>query len=679
VLETTFRTAGGSVRVTDAMTLPGDGLEPQRELARRVEGLSGKVRLTWAAEPRFEYGTRGARVAERHGRWVYGGGGEAIAVSVWGPLDVSAGDRALLALTAARGEPLVLPSRDDVESRLDDTIAFWQAWSGQMEYDGPWTGPVLRSALTLKLLVYAPSGAIAAAPTTSLPETPGGERNWDYRFSWVRDSAFALRALLALGYHEEAESFLWWLMHASQRTHPRLQALYRLNGDVRAQEETIGLSGYGGARPVRVGNGAADQLQLGIYGSLLESIGLFVEGGHRLDGDTARRIAEIADLVCEVWRRPDSGIWEVRSEPVHFTHSKLMCWVALDRAISLAGEHIPGDHVPRWREAAGAIQRFLDERCWSEERRSYVRWAGAGELDAALLMAALVGCHDDERAHSTVDAVRRELADGPFVFRYQGEDGLPGEEGAFLACSFWLVQALAETGRVDEAAALMDELVGLANDVGLYAEEIEPGSREFLGNFPQALSHLALVTAACAIAEADADRPLDACRRGRGHGGALDGAPAGQRARADADGPPIPRRLDPDRGPGAGEGRRLARSRRGRAGLRPDLRGHLRGDRDERLDLRRRAGPAPRPGRRHGGRRNAPAAGPPPDRVGLERRRGHARARAARLPDAELRPRDAGGQRRRARRLRRPRRRLRLLRGMSSSPENAAHLPGAPK
>jgi GH15 family glucan-1,4-alpha-glucosidase len=252
---------------------------------------------------------------------------------------------------------------------------------------------------------------------------------------------------------------------------------------------------------VHVGNGAAGQLQLGIYGSLLESVALFVAGGHGLDRDTAGRLAQVADFVCENWRRTDSGIWEVRSKPVHFTHSKLMCWVALDRALSLAGERVPADHVPRWRGEARAIQEFLDEHCWSEERRSYVRYAGGNELDAALLMSAFVGCHDDERARATVDAVRHELADGPYVWRYLGEDGLPGEEGAFLTCSFWLVEALAKTGRADEAADLMDQLVGLANDVGLYAEEIDPRSGEFLGNFPQALSHLALVTAACALEE----------------------------------------------------------------------------------------------------------------------------------------------------------------------------------
>jgi GH15 family glucan-1,4-alpha-glucosidase len=505
VLETTFRTAGGVVRVTDAMTLPGSGLEPLRELARRVEGLSGTVRMVWRAEPRFRYGAREPRVSRAEGRWTFHGSGEAVAVSAWGgegqSLELRGGDRALVALTGSRGEPLVLPSREDVERRLDGTTAFWQRWSGRCAYEGPWAGAVLRSALALKLLVYAPSGAIAAAPSTSLPETIGGTRNWDYRYSWVRDSSFAVDALLQLGYDDEAISFLWWLMHSSQRTHPELKVLYRLNGDVHAPESRLELEGYRGSSPVNVGNGAADQLQLGIYGSLLESVALLVAEGHRLDRDTAKRMAEEADFVCENWRRPDSGIWEVRSEPRHYTHSKLMCWVALDRAIRLADGPIPADRVERWRRHAQEITAFLDERCWSEALGSYTRSAGSEELDAALLMAGFLGCPSDERAAATVDAVRRELSEGPFVWRYRGEDGLPGEEGAFLACSFWLVHALASTGRADEAAELMDELVGLANDVGLYSEEIHPGSGAFLGNFPQALTHLALVNAAVALGE----------------------------------------------------------------------------------------------------------------------------------------------------------------------------------
>ena len=243
---------------------------------------------------------------------------------------------ALVVLSAAHREPLVFPSRAEVESRLAETISFWRQWAAGRTYDGPWREAVIRSALALKLLIHSPSGAIAAAATASLPEQIGGERNWDYRFCWVRDSAFTLHALMQLGCPNEGESFFWWLLHASQLTHPRLRVLYRLNGGERAPESTIPLAGYRDSRPVRIGNGAAGQEQLDIYGDLMQTAWFYSVAGGRLDSDTGRRLAQVADLVCEIWRRPDCGIWEVRSEPLHFTHSKMMCWVALDRALRLA-------------------------------------------------------------------------------------------------------------------------------------------------------------------------------------------------------------------------------------------------------------------------------------------------------------------------------------------------------
>jgi GH15 family glucan-1,4-alpha-glucosidase len=412
----------------------------------------------------------------------------------------TAGSRALVVLSAAHGKPLVLPARSEVEARLETTIAWWKSWT--ITYDGPWREAVERSALALKLLVHAPSGAVAAAATTSLPEEIGGERNWDYRFSWVRDSAFILSALLQLGRSDEAEAFFWWVMHASQRTHPRLQVLYRLDGGSRATERPIDLAGYQQSRPVRVGNGAADQVQLDIYGDLLQAAWLFAGAGNPIDADIARRLAEIADLVCRIWTEPDAGLWEVRSGPQHFTQSKIMCWIALDRAIRL-GERgaLPSGHVGQWREQATKIQTFLEERCWSETKRSYVRFAGTEDLDASLLLGVLFGYVPlvEGRLEATVEAIRVELSHGLLVHRYAGEDGLAGQEGAFLACSFWLAEALARVGRHQEALDLMDGLVALANDVGLFAEEIDPTSGAFLGNLPQALTHLGLINAALAV------------------------------------------------------------------------------------------------------------------------------------------------------------------------------------
>jgi GH15 family glucan-1,4-alpha-glucosidase len=389
---------------------------------------------------------------------------------------------------------------------LEATVAFWRHWASDRAYDGAWRGAVTRSALALKLLIYAPSGAIAAAPTASLPEQIGGERNWDYRFCWVRDSAFTLEALMQLGCPSEADAFFWWLLHASQLTHPRLRVLYRLDGGAKAPESELPLSGYCDSQPVRVGNGAVDQRQLDVYGDLLQTAWLYGRGAEGLDRETGRRLAEIADLVSAIWRHPDSGIWEVRSEPRHFTHSKMMCWVALDRALRMADAGwLPPGHAARWRAEASQIHDFVETRCWSDELGAYVRSPESPELDASVLLGALMdyrGAHDPEMI-TTIDALRRELGRGSLLYRYSGEDGLRGGEGTFLCCSFFLVDALARAGRVDEAAEMMEELISLANDVGLYAEQVDSETKDFLGNMPQGLVHLSLINAAVSLGKAD--------------------------------------------------------------------------------------------------------------------------------------------------------------------------------
>jgi GH15 family glucan-1,4-alpha-glucosidase len=518
VLETTFTTAQGVVQVTDAMALPSSDLGPTRELIRRVDCLTGRVPMRWRITPAFGYGAAPPRIGRRGRIPVAVGGRDALAVCSWeageaqiddeaisGRFEACESSSALMALCAAHQEPLVFPTREQVEGRLDATAAYWRRWAAQRAYEGPWRDAVIRSALALKLLFYAPSGAIAAAATASLPEEIGGERNWDYRFCWVRDSAFTLEALLHLGCPSEAEAFFWWLLHASQLTHPRLQVLYRLDGGERAPERTLELHGYRGSRPVRVGNDAAAQTQLDIYGDLLQTALIYAEARGRLDRETGRRLAGIADLVCRIWRQPDSGIWEVRSQPVHFTHSKMMCWVALDRALRLSDAgHIPSRHAATWRREMLAIREFIETRCWSERLGSYSRHAGGEELDASLLLGILLGYEgqDSGRLAATVTALRRDLGRGPLISRYSGDDGLRGAEGAFLCCSFWLADALARIGRLEEATELMAQLMALANDVGLYAEEIDSHTTDLLGNIPQGLVHLALINAAVSIAKA---------------------------------------------------------------------------------------------------------------------------------------------------------------------------------
>jgi GH15 family glucan-1,4-alpha-glucosidase len=525
VLETTFTIAGGSVRVVDAMTLPNHHLAPMRELVRSIEGVSGSVPMRWRCLPRFNYGAERPRCEWRHGVPVATWRTEAIAFANWGAgapawrdgsgdgdtahaveaeFVMNAGSRALLAMAMAHGEPLVLPGPQAIASRLADTIAFWEQWSASRRYDGPWADLVARSALVLKLMIFAPSGASVAAPTTSLPEEIGGRRNWDYRFCWIRDSNFMIDALVRLGCYAETRSLFWWFMQATALTEPEVHVLYRLDGGVGGAEREVNLAGYRGSQPVRVGNGALKQVQHDIYGALFETAWLYSRGENTLDADTGAVLGRIADRVCDIWRRPDSGIWEVRNGPFHFTHSKVMCWVALDRAVRLAelGE-MPARHAARWREEAAAIRAYVETECWSDQLRSYTRVAGGGDVDASLLMLALLGYGDPrgERIRGTIDAVERLLRHGDFVYRYHADDGVRGGEGCFLNCSFWLVSALARCGRAEDAAALMARLTARANDVGLYSEEIDPHGGAFLGNFPQALVHLALIDAAIAVSE----------------------------------------------------------------------------------------------------------------------------------------------------------------------------------
>ncbi len=511
VLQTDFVTRKGTLRVTDALTLQDGGLLPWFELVRSVEALTGGVAFRWQVRPGFHFGLEQAHLARkdgipmlRNGRTVLAvrsfGAGEPVPSgdAVAGECTLKKGERGLVCLISVDKEPVPLPERDEIEIRLGGTCEAWQRWVNGATYAGKHREAVLRSALALKLLIYAPSGAVAAAPTTSLPERIGGSRNYDYRFAWVRDAAFTLDALINLGYREQAHGSLSWLLEATNRSHPRLQPMYTLSGDVPEDECELPLAGYRGSQPVQLGNRAARQRQLGAYGELLETVALYVQEGCILDDETSVRIAEIADFVCTIWRNEDCGMWELPDEQ-HYTVSKIACWSALQRALELATNgQIEGD-TDRWRREQEEIRRFVDERCWSESRSAYTFYAGTEDLDAALLRFSHSHFFEPERFASTVEAIREELAEGPLLYRYSG---MRGQEGAFLACSFWLVGALTKLERLDEAEALLDELIELGNDVGLYSEEMDPGSRELLGNFPQGLTHLALINAACELKEA---------------------------------------------------------------------------------------------------------------------------------------------------------------------------------
>ena len=516
VLETTYRVDGGVVRVTEALTLQDGGLLPWIELARRIEGVEGRVRMRWRVEPRFDWGREGPTVDHRGDIVVAESDGLQLGIHSWnageprleedavsGECEIEAGATALLALTCTHEQPLPAPLREHVELRLEATCRVWERWLGVWAYDGPWEEEVARSALALKLLVFAPCGSIAAAATTSLPEVVGGDKNYDYRYAWVRDSAYTLDALMRLGLPEQVQSSFAWLLGAVRETAPDLRPFYDIEGGVPERcDELPHLRGYRGSQPVRYGNAANSQLQLGSWGDLLETADLYVSQGNALDDATAEMLARCVDRVAVIWTDADSGIWELH-EHRHYTSSKLSVWTALDRALGLVElGQLPDKHADAWREQRQRVRAWIDEHCWSEPLGAYSGWAGESEsLDAAVLRAVRTGYPERERLERTLDAIRDRLSAGGALLYRTSEH--VGREGAFLACSFWLVEALARLGRVDEARETMEELLPLANDLGLLSEEIDPSTGELLGNFPQGLSHLALINAAGAVEDAE--------------------------------------------------------------------------------------------------------------------------------------------------------------------------------
>jgi GH15 family glucan-1,4-alpha-glucosidase len=515
LLETDLETPDGSVRLIDFMPVRSE----HPRLVRVVEGLSGSVPMTCTLRARFDYG--------RTRPWVQGGDHRVVAQA--GPsalelrsdvaLDVESADvRATFRVDAAQRFAFVLTSYEswlpapapiDALVAESETEVWWSEWSGRSTYRGPWSVEVERSLITLKALTYAPTGGIVAAPTTSLPEWLGGVRNWDYRYCWLRDAALSLDALMAAGYVDEATSWRDWVLRAVAGDPEDLQIMYGLAGERRLDEyELPWLPGYEGSAPVRVGNAASGQLQLDVYGELIDAIYRARQLGMPTAPQAVEMALEMAAWLEVNWRQPDDGIWEIRGPRQQFVHSKVMTWVAVDRMVAMATS--VGYDVPKLADLANEIHAEICERGFDQARNTFTQYYGSTQLDASLLLIPQVGFlpPDDPRVIGTVDAVQRELMRDGFVMRYipdqDAADGLPPGEGAFLACSFWLVETLAMTGRTDEARELFERLLSLRNDVGLFSEEYDQGNRRLIGNFPQAFTHLTLISAAVALERAGA-------------------------------------------------------------------------------------------------------------------------------------------------------------------------------
>jgi GH15 family glucan-1,4-alpha-glucosidase len=515
-LETTWRTADGGLTLREAMIANVAGaLMPTTLLVRRLTADDGPVAAVVEFDPRFGERRLRPRPQHRGDVVVCDWAGTAVALHCSPPRPVTPGRPATVIVTpeqpltvvlaVAEREPLVHVGTDAAWAALEADEQWWRRWCDAVDHGLAHRDVVVRSLLTLRLLTYSPSGAPVAAPTTSLPEHLGGIRNWDYRFAWPRDASIGIAAFLGVGKVDEARQFLAWLLHASRLARPRLPVLFTLHGRRPSREHVLdGWPGYAGSQPVRIGNGAAEQHQLDGYGWVLDAAWLLVDAGHHLYAETWRAMRGFADEVATRWRAPDAGIWEIRDDPAHHVHSKLMAWLALDRALRIAATHrAPSRQLARWQTQRAAIAADVTTRGFDGSQASYTRTYGSTDLDAAVLVLPLLGLEpaDSPRVRSTVDAITRQLgAGGPLLYRYPaGHDGLPGTEGAFLPCSFWLVQALAVTGRTAAAHERFDELLALASPLGLYGEEMDPASHRHLGNYPQALTHAALVQAALSL------------------------------------------------------------------------------------------------------------------------------------------------------------------------------------
>jgi GH15 family glucan-1,4-alpha-glucosidase len=519
VLITRFFTPEGVAEVTDYM--PIHFSMNGHQLIRRIKVVRGEMNFRMECSPAFNYARDDHKTEITEGGAFFRSGQVSLGLATDVPLQAE-GNRAVAEFSLREEQMAVFVLREieagadrgfslserEEEELFAQTVEYWRRWLSQCTYTGRWREMVQRSALTLKLLTYEPTGAIVAAPTTSLPEGIGGERNWDYRYTWIRDAAFTLYGLLRIGFTEEAEGFMGWLEDRCYEPKPDglLQLMYGIDGRTDLTEETLDhLEGYRGSRPVRIGNGAYDQLQLDIYGELMDAVYLYNKYGDPIWYELWTHLRGLIDWVCDNWQRKDEGIWEVRSGRQHSVYSKLMCWVAVDRGLRLADKRsFPADRE-RWLKVRDEIYEEIMEKGWSQERKAFVQSYGGDTLDASSLIMPLVFfvAPKGPRMLSTLDAINRPpkddgLVSNGLVFRYDVEksaDGLMGEEGTFNLCTFWLVEALTRAGRLEEARLIFEQMLGYANHLGLYAEEIGP-SGEALGNFPQAFTHLTLISAA---------------------------------------------------------------------------------------------------------------------------------------------------------------------------------------
>lgn len=527
VVETIFEIAGGEIKMNDAFVVMRENqkmlsLFPDHEILRIVQCTSGTVQMKMEFEPTIFYGkkTPGLINHKKLGIKFTWKENSFSLQSTLNPEQIQVeackatayfileeGESVIFSLSCSSQSPAIIPELSVTAcDRFIGTLDYWKTWAGHSTYNGVYKKEVCRSALTLKLLAHAPSGAIIAAPTTSLPEAPGSERNWDYRYCWLRDASFTVRVLIKLGYQEEAHAYMNWILHATKLTQPELQVLYSVYGEAKLKEKKIDwLEGFRNSKPVRIGNGAHNQFQLDVYGEVLDAFFSYSKLIREFDNESRRFMLGLGKIICKKWNEPDNGIWEVRSSGAHHTHSKVMAWAGLDRLIKLCKkykwEKAP---VEKFEEIKKEIQDQIESLGFSSELNSYTQVFNESSLDASSLVFSLVDyCSaGSKNMVSTVQCILKKLSKNGFIYRYQSkDDGFDGQEGAFGICSFWMIENLAKQGKTEDAIALFEKMMECASDTGLFSEELDPESYELRGNYPQAFTHIGLINAAFSINE----------------------------------------------------------------------------------------------------------------------------------------------------------------------------------